>query len=99
MGIHVNQKPVVKPLNATALRELVAYRVVEVSEKDCGVKVDDVVLKFPAVGHGNYILNVTEQRMLWQRADSDGFHQPFKCVRAHEIASIVFTADSEDRPG
>lgn len=98
MGIQMQEKPKAKPRGASSLLELIPYEVVEVGEKDCGVEVGDIVLRFPSHGHGCYLLNVTKQKMLWDRTSSDNYRQPFMCLRAHHVATITFAVDHDDRP-
>lgn len=98
MGIQLQEKPKAKPKGPASLLELVPYQVVEVVDKDLGVEVGDVVLRFPAHGHGCYLLNVTKQKMLWDKSSSDNYRQPFSCLRAHHVASISFATDHDERP-
>ncbi len=96
--IVIQEKPVAVPKGPCQLLELVPYRVVEVQDKEkASVEVDDIVLRFPS-GGANAVLNVTKQKMLWDRSSGDSWNQPFKCLRAHHIKSIGFAVDNDERP-
>ena len=98
MAIQVFRKPEVKPKGPSQLLELVPYKVHSVNDKEIGVSVGDIVLRFPSRGSGQFILNCNTQSMLWDRSTSDGFNKPFLCIRAHEIQSSTFTVDNDDAP-
>lgn len=99
MPIELREKPKPTPKCPSELRELIPYRVVEVRESDCGVAVGDIVLRFPAHGHGCYLLNVTQAKMLWDKGyHHDSWSKRFMCLRAHQVETIVFSVDHDDRP-
>lgn len=79
---------------------LVPYKAVEVNDEKVGVEVGDILLRFPSHGHGNYVLNATKQKMLWDqsRTDERSWNRSVSVLRAHHVESITFQVDHDDRP-
>ena len=98
MAIQLQEKPKATPKGPSQLRELVPYEVVAVNKSEIGVEVGDIVLRFPAHSHGSYVLNVTKQKMLWDKGHNDSWNEPFTCLRAHHVAKISFAEDHDELP-
>jgi hypothetical protein len=88
-------KPEKQPISMKQMRELHAYRVVEVRDDSKElVEIGDIVVLVPGGLYPGCVLNATKQRLF---VPKDGHHPAFTCERAHDVKSISILQDYDDR--